>query len=123
VIIAVGTSTAHMILGIVIGSVAGISFPAMQQLMTARIDASAQGELQGAIASIVSITNVLGPPMMTGLFSAFADDQGVYLPGAPFFVAAALIVVSVAVLVPTLNRETLKVLSVPRDAHMFSQGD
>jgi DHA1 family tetracycline resistance protein-like MFS transporter len=109
-IIALGTSTAHMILGIVIGAVAGISFPAMQQLMTARIDANAQGELQGAIASIISLTNVLGPPIMTGIFSAFADDESVYLPGAPFFVAAALIAVSVAVLVPTLKRETLNVI-------------
>lgn len=108
-IIAFGTSTAAMIVGIVIGACAGVSFPAMQQLMTARIEDDAQGELQGAIASVIGLTNVLGPPLMTGLFGFFADDVGAYVPGAPFLASAVLIVMAVAVLVPTLSRESLRV--------------
>lgn len=79
-----------MILGIFIGAITGFAFPAMQQMMSARINEDSQGELQGAIASIMSLTSIFGPVLMTSVFEAFADGQGVYFPGAPFIVAAIL---------------------------------
>jgi DHA1 family tetracycline resistance protein-like MFS transporter len=55
--------------------------------------------LQGAVASAVSLTSVFGPIVMTGLFGIFADQQGLFFPGAPFllsvvFLFAALVVLS-----------------------------
>ena len=79
-----------MILGIFIGAATGFAFPAMQQMMSSRINADAQGELQGAIASIVSLTSIFGPVVMTSVFKTFADGEGVYFPGAPFILAAIL---------------------------------
>jgi DHA1 family tetracycline resistance protein-like MFS transporter len=79
-----------MILGIFIGAMTGFAFPAMQQMMSTRINEDSQGELQGAIASIMSLTSIFGPVLMTSVFEAFADGQGVYFPGAPFIVAALL---------------------------------
>ncbi len=81
-----------MIIGIVLGSFAGLTFPAMQQLMSERIAEDAQGELQGAIASIVSLTSIVGPLVMTGLFGAYSDAQGLFFPGAPFLLSCALLV-------------------------------
>lgn len=76
-----------MIIGIVIGAFGGLTFPAMQQLMSARISEDAQGELQGAIASTMSITAIIGPLVMTNAFSTFADDEGLFFPGAPYLLA------------------------------------
>lgn len=93
-----------MIVGIVLGSFAGLTFPAMQQLMTERISDDAQGELQGAIASIVSLTSIVGPIIMTGLFGAFADDQGLFFPGAPFALSVAVLVAALGALLWNLAR-------------------
>jgi MFS transporter, DHA1 family, tetracycline resistance protein len=87
-----------MVLGIVFGSFAGLTFPAMQQLMSERISDDAQGELQGAIASMVSLTSIIGPIIMTGLFGAYADDQGLFFPGAPFLLSVVILVAAFGVL-------------------------
>lgn len=76
-----------MIIGILIGSIGGLTFPAMQQLMSARVSEDAQGELQGAIASTMSITAIIGPLIMTKAFGIFADDEGIFFPGAPYLLA------------------------------------
>ncbi len=104
VILAFAPNTGAMLVGIVIGAIPGMCFPAMQQLMSERIEDDAQGELQGAIASTVSMTAIIGPPVMTGVFAAYADGEGLVFPGAPFVLAAALMVGAVAVLSVTLLR-------------------
>ncbi len=103
-IIGFAGSTAMMVLGIIIGSITGLTFPAMQSLMTTRIAEDAQGELQGAIASVVSLTAIIGPPAMTGVFGAYADDVGLFFPGAPYMLAVALMIVAVFTLWITLKR-------------------
>lgn len=103
-VLAFAPNTSVVVIGIVIGAMAGMCFPALQQLMTVRIPHDAQGELQGAIASIVSLTAIIGPPVMTGVFAAYADDRGPVFPGAPFLLAAGLSACAVLVLVMTLAR-------------------
>ena len=103
-ILAFAPSTPIVLLGMVVGAIPGLCFPAMQQLMTERISDDAQGELQGAIASTISLTAILGPPVMTGVFGAYADDKGLYFPGAPFVLSAAIMMVAVVVLAITLRR-------------------
>ena len=90
--------------GIVVGAASGFAFPAMQQMMSNRISEDAQGELQGAIASTVSLTSIVGPVMMTAVFGAYADQQGLYFPGAPFLVGAGLMLVSILVYAATARR-------------------
>jgi MFS transporter, DHA1 family, tetracycline resistance protein len=102
-VIGFATSTAMMILGIVIGAVAGLTFPAMQSLMTATVAEDAQGELQGAIASVVSLTAILGPPVMTSVFGAYADAEGLFFPGAPYMLATALMAMALLMLWITLR--------------------
>lgn len=79
-----------MIAGIFVGMAAGVAFPAMQQMMSEQIPEDAQGELQGAVASTMSLTSIFGPLVMTALFGTFADRQGLYFPGAPYLLAATL---------------------------------
>ena len=105
-ILAFATNTWHMVLGIIVGSVTGLAFPAMQSLMTARINEDAQGELQGAIASMVSLTSIIGPVVMTSVFGAYADKIGPYFPGAPFILASGLLTVAIVIVWRTLKRHT-----------------
>ena len=60
--------------------------PATNGLMSRSIPADAQGELQGAVASMFSLSSIIGPPLMTHVFSRFAGT----VPGASFFTAALL---------------------------------
>ena len=102
--LAFAPSTPVVILGVIIGAIPGMCFPAMQQLMSPCVAEDAQGELQGAIASTISLTAIIGPPLMTGVFAAYADARGIFFPGAPFVVAAGLMAGAVTVLTVTLLR-------------------
>jgi DHA1 family tetracycline resistance protein-like MFS transporter len=65
--------------------------PTTNALMSHRVLADAQGELQGAVASLYSLSSILGPPLMSQLFGHFsAPTAPVHLPGAAFFAAAGL---------------------------------
>lgn len=65
--------------------------PVTNALMSHRVAADAQGELQGAVASLYSLSSIMGPPLLTQLFGRFsAPGASVYLPGAAFLAAAAL---------------------------------
>ncbi len=78
-------------LAIIIGGMSGVTFPAIQSMMSDSVSEDAQGELQGAVASMISLTAIIGPVVMTRLFSHFADGSGTYLPGAPFLLSAGLL--------------------------------
>ena len=72
--------------------------PVTNALMSHRVAANAQGELQGAVASLFSLSSIAGPPLMTQLFGRFsAPGARVHLPGAAFFAAAALATCSLAI--------------------------
>jgi DHA1 family tetracycline resistance protein-like MFS transporter len=70
----------------------GVAGPAMQSLMSQRVDASSQGKLQGAINSLRALTGMVGPILFTQVFSAaISQSAKVHLPGAPYYLAAALL--------------------------------
>ncbi len=103
-ILAFATTTWHAIAAILIGAVTAMTFPALQELMSNRISEDAQGELQGAIASTISLTSIIGPLVMTSIFGMFADNKGLYLPGAPFILAMILLAIAIAILWRTLSK-------------------
>ena len=70
---------------------AAIVMPTTNSLMSHRINPDAQGELQGAVASLFALSAIIGPPLMTHLFSRFsAPGSNPYVPGAAFFAATVL---------------------------------
>lgn len=78
---------------IVIGSLGAMGGPAAQGLMSKAVPPNEQGMLQGGLASVTSITNVLGPLIATNLFGFFISDKApVKIPGAAFFAGAVLLV-------------------------------
>ena len=66
--------------------------PAAQSMMTHRVSEREQGELQGAIQSMRSITFIVGPWIFLRIFGWFIDPKNsIHLPGAPYYLAAALL--------------------------------
>jgi len=69
----------------------GIAGPALQSVITAKVPANEQGDLQGALTSVVSITSIIGPPSMTNSFYYFTHGSAPFrFPGAPFFLGLLL---------------------------------
>ncbi len=68
-----------------------LTYPSMNALASQQIPADAQGELQGAVACLYSLSSIIGPPLMTQVFGHFsAHSARVYFPGAAFLTAALL---------------------------------
>jgi len=68
-----------------------VVMPSTNSLMTKLVPADAQGELQGAVACLLSLSAIVGPPLMTQLFGHFAaPDARVRVPGAAFIAAGLL---------------------------------
>jgi DHA1 family tetracycline resistance protein-like MFS transporter len=83
----------------------GIAGPALQGLISNQVSDSEQGELQGALTSLISLTSIIGPLIMTNLFAySTAKNSAFYLPGAPFFLAAALMLFSGYLAARTLSK-------------------
>ena len=79
-------------------SLGGLATPALRGIMSNRVPDNAQGELQGAIASALSLTAIVAPLFMTQLFGYFTSDAApLYFPGAPFLTAGVLLLGSIAV--------------------------
>jgi len=82
----------------------GICGPALQAIMSSQVPSNEQGELQGALTSLISVTSIVGPPLMTNLFSFFTGANApFYFPGAAFMAGAFLTVVSLLLAMRTLT--------------------
>lgn len=76
-------------------SLGGIAGPALQSIISNNVPPNEQGELQGALTSLMSMTSIIGPPLMTTLFARFtAEGAPVNFPGAPFLLGSLMMVVS-----------------------------
>jgi DHA1 family tetracycline resistance protein-like MFS transporter len=83
--------------GVPLMSLWGLASPAANGLMSKRVSPSAQGQLQGANASIQGIANLVAPVVFAQLFAyAIGAGRGWKLPGAPFLLAAVLLVAAAA---------------------------
>ncbi|MEM8940056.1 MAG: TCR/Tet family MFS transporter [Bacteroidota bacterium] len=91
----------------------GLTGPAMQSIMTAQIPKNAQGELQGGLTNILMITAIVGPPLMTGIFTYYTNPENdVYFPGAPFILACILAIIGSAFAYKSLSKHLKQPRSV-----------
>ena len=82
-----------------------LTYPSMNALLSQRVPANAQGELQGAVACLYSLSAIIGPPLMTQVFAHFsAPAAPVYFPGAAFVTACALTAGCAALFARALRR-------------------
>lgn len=78
---------------IIVGSLGGITIPAVQALISRTVAGSEQGAVQGSLTSLQSLASVVGPLIATRLFAMFLDSARP-VPGAAFFFSALMCVVA-----------------------------
>lgn len=80
------------------GAVQGLAYPSMNAVMSKQVPANEQGELQGGVASMMSLTTIIGPLLMTQTLGRFSGEGApIFFPGAAFILAAALAFVSLTI--------------------------
>ncbi len=85
------------LLGVPVFAFIGLVQPALQSLMTRRVGPSEQGRLQGVNASIMGLTGILGPLLFDSVFASFVGARPIVdLPGAPYILAAVVMLASAA---------------------------
>lgn len=88
---ALAPSGVFIYLVMVPGAVSAMLGPALNGMLSVSVPANAQGELQGALASLTGIASIVGPVVMTQAFGYFTGDTApFYLPGAAFLLAGLL---------------------------------
>ncbi len=76
-------------------SLGGIAGPALQGIISTHVPDDEQGELQGTLTSMMSLTSIVGPLLMTHLFANFSGKQAIFeFPGVPFLVGSVLFLLS-----------------------------
>lgn len=90
-------------LGIPVMALWGLAGAATQALMTQLVAPDQQGQLQGATTSVQSVSQLVGPFLFTLIFAYFIGAQApLDLPGAPFLLASALLVLALVIAARTL---------------------
>ncbi|MGB5554759.1 MAG: TCR/Tet family MFS transporter [Flavobacteriaceae bacterium] len=70
----------------------GIAGPTMQGVISNEVSEKEQGNLQGAITGLVSITAIIGQLLFSPVFYYFIRPEGdIYFPGAPYALASLLL--------------------------------
>jgi DHA1 family tetracycline resistance protein-like MFS transporter len=84
----------------------GIAGPALQSIISGHVPSNEQGELQGALTSLISVTSIVGPLLMTNSFAYFTGPhQPFYFPGIAFFIGAIFMVTSAVLAYRALSSE------------------
>ena len=85
----------------------GIAGPALQSIISGNVPKNEQGELQGALTSLMSATSIIGPLLMTNLFAWFTRPEGsIKFAGAPFFAGAILMLISAVIAARSMKKES-----------------
>ncbi len=83
----------------------GLANPAIQGLVSNQVPRNAQGELQGGLTGLMGVTAIIGPLLMTYLFSHFTSKTAlIYFPGISFFVACILVLTGILFVLKTLSQ-------------------
>lgn len=75
----------------VAGMLQFVAYPSMNAIMSKQVPPDQQGELQGGVSSLMSLTTIIGPLLMTQTLGRFSGAGApIYFPGAVFALAATL---------------------------------
>ena len=87
-------------------SLGGLAGPSLQAIISKQVPPNEQGELQGALMSLVSVTSIIGPIMMTNLFAYFTSPNAPFqFPGASFIAGAAFTLLSLILAIKPLAKK------------------
>ena len=102
---AVAFNEVYFYLGIIPYVLGGVAGPTIQGVMSNKVPADEQGNLQGVLTSMVSLTAIFGTLLYPFLFYVYAAEEApVYFPGAPFLMGGAFLVIASIVAYVALRR-------------------
>jgi len=77
------------------GALGALTGPAMQGIASSQVGSDQQGELQGGLSSMMSLTSIISPLLMAQTFGFFTSEAApIYFPGASFLFAAVLTLIA-----------------------------
>ncbi|CAA9194891.1 Tetracycline resistance protein, class C [Flavobacterium bizetiae] len=83
----------------------GITGPSLRSIISRNVPQNQQGELQGSLTSLMSVTSIIGPLLMTNLFTWFTGPGArIQFAGAPFLLGAVLMMISVFIAVNSFKK-------------------
>jgi DHA1 family tetracycline resistance protein-like MFS transporter len=89
----------------VVWALSGLAGPSLNAQMSREVPENEQGELMGALASVGSLTSIVAPVLLTGMFRYFTGPAApVYFPGAPFIAAALFCVGAMVIFIAAQRR-------------------
>jgi DHA1 family tetracycline resistance protein-like MFS transporter len=75
-----------------ISALGSVVIPAMRGIFANKAEANQQGEIQGIVSSTQSLAVIFAPLVLSYVFYASTrPDSPIFLPGAPFLLAAAIV--------------------------------
>lgn len=106
VLFALATQSWMMYVFLIPYCLGGICGPSLQSVISGHVQANQQGELQGALTSLMSLTTIIGPPIMSFTFSYFTTDKApFYFPGMHFLIGALCMFLSIVIIYKVLSKE------------------
>ena len=85
--------------GMVVASLSGLVSPSLNAIMSRQVGPKGQGELQGAMGSLMSLTGIVGPLLLTQLFGYFTSAAApLHFAGAPFFASGTFMLIALMLL-------------------------
>jgi len=82
----------------------GVAGPTLQGYMSNRVSEKEQGNLQGSITGMISLTTIIGPIISTSLFYFFSNKDTVfYFPGAPYIAGGLILLISTVIVYKKLK--------------------
>jgi DHA1 family tetracycline resistance protein-like MFS transporter len=82
----------------------GLCGPALQGIISNQVPANEQGELQGALTSLISVTSFIGPIIMNNIFAFFTGDNAPFkFSGMPFVAGAVFMLMAIFFAIPSLR--------------------
>lgn len=86
----------------------GITGPSLRSIISKNVPQNEQGELQGSLTSLMSVTSILGPLLMTNIFTLFTSPTApIQFAGAPFLAGSILMLICVFIAANSVKKSFL----------------
>ena len=106
VLFAFASSTWMMFVFLIPYCMGGVAGPSLQSLLAGHVEPNQQGQLQGALTSLMSLTTIIGPLLMNNLFTFFTSTKAPFqFPGVSFLLGAIFMLLSLIIIWLVLKRE------------------
>ena len=106
ILFAFASSTWMMFVFLIPYCMGGVAGPALQSTLAGHVLPNQQGQLQGALTSLMSLTTIIGPLLMNNLFTFFTSAKAPFqFPGVAFLLGAIFMLLSLIIVWAVLKRE------------------